>query len=109
MKENLHPKYQEVLFVDSSNGYKFVCGSTARSDKQEVFEGKSYPTIHVAITATSHPYFVGGKKIIDTEGRVDRFTNRYKKVAQAKAIQQQAAEEAAADVKPEPKKAKKKG
>jgi large subunit ribosomal protein L31 len=108
MKENLHPKYQDVLFVDSSNGHKFVCGSTAQSNKMEEFEGKTYPTIHVAISSFSHPYFVGGKKIIDPEGRVDRFTNRYKKAAQQKAVQQQAAQEALAEAKLAPKKAKKK-
>jgi large subunit ribosomal protein L31 len=108
MKENLHPKYQDVLFIDSSTGRKFVCGSTAQSDKIEEFEGKKYPAIHVAISSSSHPYFVGGKKIIDTEGRVDRFTNRYKKAAQQKAVQQQAAQEAAAEIKPAAKRAKKK-
>jgi large subunit ribosomal protein L31 len=105
MKENLHPKYQDVLYIDSSNGHKFLCGSTAKSDKQEVFEGKSYPVIHVAISSTSHPYFVGGKKIIDTEGRVDRFTNRYKKAAQARA---RSIDMPIEEVKPAPKKAKKK-
>lgn len=89
MKQNTHPKYTEVLFVDSATGHKFVCGSTAKSDQRETFQGKEYPVVHLAISSSSHPYFVGGKQYMDTEGRVDRFTNRYKKVAQAKAAPQE--------------------
>ena len=80
MKENTHPEYQDVLFVDSATGHKFVCGSTAQSKAIETFEGKEYPTIHLSISSTSHPFFVGGKGIVDTEGRVDKFTKRYQQV-----------------------------
>ncbi len=95
MKENTHPKYQEVLFVDSSNGHKFVVGSTIQTDQMETFEGKKYPVVHVSISSSSHPFFVGGKKIIDTEGRVDRFTARYKKAAQKAAAAPAESDEAA--------------
>jgi len=84
MKENAHPKYQEVLFVDSATNHKFICGSTIQTNHVETHNGKEYPTIHVPISSTSHPFFVGGKGIVDTEGRVDKFTKRYV-VAQAKA------------------------
>ena len=94
MKENLHPKYQEVLFVDSSTGHKFVTGSTLQTELVETFNGKKYPTIHVPISSSSHPFFVGGKGIVDTEGRVDKFTKRYA-AAQQKAQEKEAAQEAA--------------
>jgi large subunit ribosomal protein L31 len=94
MKENLHPKYQEVLFVDSATGHKFVTGSTIQTDQYETFNGKKYPVVHVPISSSSHPFFVGGKGIVDTEGRVDKFTKRYA-VAQQKAQAQEAAQEAA--------------
>ncbi len=90
MKKNGHPEYQEVLFVDSATGFKFVCGTTMKSSQKENFEGKSLPVVHLPISASSHPFFVGGKQIIDTEGRVDKFNKRYQAV-QAKAQSQEAA------------------
>ncbi len=83
MKDDIHPKYKKVLFVDSSTGFKFVCGTTlADTSETEVFEGVEYPVCRVATSSSSHPYFVGGKKYVDTEGRVDKFTNKYKAAAQ---------------------------
>ncbi len=87
MKKNTHPEYQEVLFVDSATGFKFVCGTTMKSSKSETFNGKTMPVVDLAISSSSHPLFVGGKQIIDTEGRVDKFNKKY----QAKAPQQPAA------------------
>ena len=95
MKENLHPKYQEVLFIDSSTGHKFICGSTIQTDLVETFNGKKYPAIHMPISSSSHPFFVGGKGIVDTEGRVDKFTKRYAN-AKVKAQEAAQAQEAAA-------------
>ena len=78
MKEQLHPDYQEILFVDSSTGYKFVCGSTLKPDEKETFEGKEYPVYRLSVSSSSHPFFTKSEKFIDTEGRVDKFTKRYK-------------------------------
>jgi large subunit ribosomal protein L31 len=108
MKENLHPKYQEVLFVDSSTGHKFVTGSTLQTDLVETFNGKKYPAIHLPITSSSHPFFVGGKGIVDTEGRVDKFTKRYAQAAAQAAAQAQAKEAAAQEEKAEKTKVKRK-
>lgn len=77
MKKDKHPKYQEVLFIDSSNGFRFVCGSTIQSDEVETFEGKEYPIIRLPITSASHPFFTGSNKFVDAEGRVEKFMNRY--------------------------------
>lgn len=77
MKKDIHPPYQEVLFVDSSTDYKFVCGSTLQTDEREVFEGKEYPVCRVSVSSASHPAFTGSKQFIDTEGRVDKFFKRY--------------------------------
>jgi large subunit ribosomal protein L31 len=88
MKKKGHPQYQEVLFVDSSTGTKFICGTTLISKQTEVYDGKEYPMIVVSISSASHPFYVGGKQFVDAEGRVDRFKKRYeaaKKSAQAKA------------------------
>ena len=79
MKEDIHPKYQEVLFVDSSTGYKFVCGSTVQPEETEVFEGKEYPVVRVAVSSKSHPAYTGATQFVDTEGRIDKFRKRYQR------------------------------
>lgn len=83
MKKQIHPKYQKVLFVDSSTGTKFVCGSTLQPKATEMFEGVEYPVFHVAISSASHPFFTGSQQFVDSEGRVDKFRKRYT-AAQAK-------------------------
>ena len=77
MKKNTHPDYQDVLFVDSSTGHKFVCGSTLKTDETETFEGKEYPVCRVSVSSSSHPFFTGSKQFVDAEGRVDKFRKRY--------------------------------
>jgi large subunit ribosomal protein L31 len=83
MKKEGHPQYQEVLFIDSSTGMKFVCGTTLKSKQTEKYEGKEMPAIVVSISSASHPLFVGGKQLVDAEGRVDRFKKRYQAAAKA--------------------------
>lgn len=84
MKKEGHPPYQEILFVDSSTGYKFICGSTLQPKEREMFEGKEYPVYRVPVSSASHPFFTGSKQFIDSEGRVDKFVKRYAKVAEKK-------------------------
>lgn len=79
MKKNIHPKYQQVLFVDSATGYRFVCGSTLQPEHTETFEGKKYPVVPVSTSSASHPFFTGSKQLVDAEGRVDKFKKRYMK------------------------------
>lgn len=93
MKKQGHPEYHQVLFVDTSTGFKFVCGSTIKSDKMEEVEGKKLPVITLSISSSSHPFFVGGKQFIDTEGRVEKFKKRYiekKQVVAAPAVEVEA-------------------
>jgi large subunit ribosomal protein L31 len=77
MKKEIHPPYQDVLFVDTSTGYKFICGSTLQTEERESYEGKEYPVCYVTVSSASHPFFTGSKQFIDTEGRVDKFLKRY--------------------------------
>lgn len=102
MKKEGHPPYQDVLFIDSATGHKFVCGSTLQPKEKEVFEGKEYPVYRAPISSASHPFFTGAKSLIDSEGRVDKFTKKY---AQKK---KQAEEDAAKAAVVEPVKKKKK-
>ena len=101
MKKQGHPHYQDVLFVDSATGHKFVCGSTLKLKEKEMFEGKEYPVYRAAVSSASHPFFTGSKQLVDSEGRVDKFVKRYAKKPE------KAAEEVA-PAKPEKKVRKKK-
>ena len=80
MKKDLHPQnYRLVAFKDMSNGYTFITRSTAPSKEMIVMEdGVEYPLVKLEISNTSHPYFTGKMKLVDTAGRVDKFMNRYK-------------------------------
>lgn len=80
MKKGIHPKdYRLVVFKDMSNGVQFVTKSTAASkDKITLDDGKEYPLIKVEISNTSHPFYTGKMKLVDTAGRVDKYMNRYK-------------------------------
>ena len=86
MKKEGHPAYQDILFVDSSTGFRFVCGSTLKPKETEEFEGKKYPVYKVSVSSSSHPFFTGSNQSVDSEGRMKRFENRYaRKVPQPKA------------------------
>ena len=107
MKEKIHPPYQDVLFVDSSTGHKFVCGSTMKPKETEVFEGKEYPVCRVAVSSFSHPFFTGSKQFVDAEGRVDKFTKRYANKRKQNEEEQEKREQKEAE-KAKPKKTRKK-
>lgn len=77
MKKQIHPKYQEVLFIDSTTNYKFVCGSTLQPKEKDTFNGKEYPAYRLSTSSASHPFFTGSKALVDAEGRVDKFKKRY--------------------------------
>lgn len=77
MKKEIHPKYQEVLFIDSTTNYKFVCGSTLQPKERDTFNGKEYPVYRLSTSSASHPFFTGSKTLVDAEGRVDKFKKRY--------------------------------
>lgn len=95
MKKDLHPKdYRLVVFMDEAANFSFLTRSTAQSTETITWEdGKEYPLIKIYISSKSHPFFTGEEKIIDTEGRVDRFAARMKK---AKEHQEMLAKKAAA-------------
>lgn len=101
MKKNLHPtEYRPVVFSDEVAGFAFLTRSTADSKETIKWEdGNEYPLVKMHISSASHPFFTGEEKIIDTEGRVDRFkraqeTAAAKKAALANKAKKQAAEAA---------------
>ena len=80
MKNGIHPdNYRFVVFQDMSNGESFLNKSTAPSkDNIKWEDGNEYPLIKLEISNTSHPFYTGKMKLVDTAGRVDKFRNRYK-------------------------------
>lgn len=102
MKQSIHPdNYQLVVFEDLNNGFRFITRSTAATKETTKWEdGKEYPLVKVHITSTSHPFFTGEERILDIEGRVDKFKARAaagaaSKDKRAAAAQKQAKREAA--------------
>ena len=87
MKKNLHPEnYRFVVFSDEVAGFAFLTQSTADSKETIKWEdGNEYPLVKMHISSASHPFFTGEEKIIDTEGRVDRFAARMKAAEERKA------------------------
>lgn len=77
MKKDIHPDYRFVVFRDVSNGFEFLTRSCAASRETTTFEGNEYPLIIADVTSTSHPFYTGTQKIMDTEGRVERFRKKY--------------------------------
>lgn len=82
MKKDIHPtNYRLVAFKDMSNDETFICKSTADTKDTIEFEGVEYPLVKMEISSTSHPFYTGKVKLVDTAGRVDKFMNKYKKFA----------------------------
>ena len=79
MKKDIHPQdYRLVAFKDMSNGHTFITRSTVDTKETEVIDGVEYPLYNLEISNTSHPFYTGKTKLVDTAGRVDKFMNRYK-------------------------------
>ncbi len=79
MKQDIHPKYDFVVFKDGLTGKMFLSRSTMTSkDKVKYTDGKEYPLITVEISADSHPFFTGQQQLVDTAGRIERFNRKYK-------------------------------
>ena len=78
MKEGIHPsEYRPVVFKDMSNGDMFLSQSTCKTNETIEFEGETYPLVKIEISNTSHPFYTGKMKLVDTAGRVDKFYSRY--------------------------------
>jgi large subunit ribosomal protein L31 len=84
MKKDIHPTtYRSVIFKDISNGEMFLIASTVDTEKTEKWtDGKEYPLYEIEVSSTSHPFYTGDSRIMDTAGRAERFRNR---AAKAKA------------------------
>ncbi|MAR97525.1 MAG: 50S ribosomal protein L31 [Formosa sp.] len=80
MKKGVHPEnYRLVAFKDMSNDDIFLTKSTADTSETVEVEGVEYPLIKLEISRTSHPYYTGKSKLVDTAGRIDKFKTKYSK------------------------------
>lgn len=80
MKKGIHPEnFRKVAFKDMSNGTIFITRSTANTKDTVEVEGVEYPLVKLEISNSSHPFYTGKVKLVDTAGRVDKFMTKYKK------------------------------
>jgi large subunit ribosomal protein L31 len=78
VKTGIHPDYRNVVFEDASNGVRFITRSTIKTGRTTQWDdGETYPHVLVDISSSSHPYFTGQMRIVDTAGRVERFNKKY--------------------------------
>lgn len=78
MKKDIHPEnYRPVAFKDMSNGDVFISRSTANTKDTIEIDGETLPLFKLEISSSSHPFFTGKAKMVDTAGRVDKFMSRY--------------------------------
>ena len=80
MKKDIHPDYGFVVFKDIASDFQILTRSTKRSEEKVKWEdGNEYPMINIEISSASHPFFTGKQKLLDTEGRIEKFKKKYKR------------------------------
>ncbi len=78
MKKGIHPEnYRDVVFKDMSNDHTFITRSTVNTKDSIEIDGANYPLVKLEISNTSHPFYTGKMKLVDTAGRVDKFNKRF--------------------------------
>ncbi|MCA1038029.1 type B 50S ribosomal protein L31 [Bacillus infantis] len=78
MRQDIHPDYRQVVFMDVNSGYKFLSGSTKKTNETIEWEdGNTYPLLKVEVSSDTHPFYTGKQKFADKGGRVDRFMKKY--------------------------------
>ncbi|MBR5695466.1 MAG: type B 50S ribosomal protein L31 [Paludibacteraceae bacterium] len=78
MNKEIQPEnYRTVVFKDLSNGDTFFTRSTINTKDTIDIDGETYPLVKIEISSSSHPFFTGKAKMVDTAGRVDKFMSRY--------------------------------
>ena len=95
MKSDIHPEnYRLVAFKDMSNNDVFITKSTVETKETTKVDGVEYPLFKLEISRTSHPYYTGKSKLVDTAGRVDKFRSKYANFNQPVSGDSPASEEA---------------
>lgn len=101
MKKDLHPDtYRPVVFQDLNNSATFLTKSTVATDDKITLDGVEYPLVKVHISSASHPFFTGQEKLVDIEGRVDKFKARQEAAKDRSEALKKAAQKKSAAKKP---------
>lgn len=80
MKKGIHPNnYRLVAFKDMSNEEVFLCRSTAETKESLDINGVKYPLLKIEISSSSHPFYTGKMKFVDTAGRIDKYFKKYRR------------------------------
>ena len=79
MKTEGHPALNNVCFLDVSTGRRFLTKSTMKSNRKESIDGTEYFVVLRDVTMDSHPAYTGEKRLVDTAGRVEKFTSKFKR------------------------------
>lgn len=101
MKKDIHPAaYRPVAFQDLNNNETIITRSTVATDETITVDGVEYPLVKVHISSSSHPFFTGQEKLVDIEGRVDKFKARQEAAkVRAEALKKAAQKKTAATAK----------
>ena len=84
MKPDIHPVLNNVCFVDVGSGKRFLTKSTMKSARKETIDGVEYFIVIRDVTSDTHPVYTGEKRLVDTAGRVEKFTNKFKRTTAKK-------------------------
>jgi large subunit ribosomal protein L31 len=79
MKAEGHPTLNNVCFLDVATGRRFMTKSTMKSARKENIDGEDYFVVLRDVTMDSHPAYTGEKRLVDTAGRVEKFTSKFKR------------------------------
>ncbi len=79
MKAEGHPTLNNVCFLDVATGKRFLTRSTLKSARKETIDGVEYQVVLRDVTMDSHPAYTGEKRLVDTAGRVEKFTTKFKR------------------------------
>jgi large subunit ribosomal protein L31 len=77
MKADIHPKVRKVVFQDTVTGSQYIVLSAVKTDLKVTVGGTEYPLVKVDVSASSHPFYTGQVRILDTAGRVEKFGNKF--------------------------------
>ena len=77
MKQGIHPDYREVVFMDMSNGFKFITRSTIATREKITMDGTEYPMFKLDVTSETHPFYTGAQQRITEAGRVEKFRQKF--------------------------------
>jgi large subunit ribosomal protein L31 len=83
MKAEGHPTLNNVCFLDVATGKRFLTRSTMKSGRKETIDGAEYHIVLRDVTMDSHPAYTGEKRLVDTAGRVEKFTTKFKRTTKA--------------------------